>query len=241
MDVGNTRTKWRLCRTGEIAEAGVLARDAAAILPAPGQQPTQLWVASVADPSLEQAIAEEARQRWGIQPWFARTAAAACGLTNSYVEPQRMGVDRWLAMLAAWHRIGDAVCVVDAGSALTIDLVDARGAHLGGYILPGLDSMERALLQDTDRVRFAEAPRDSIAPGRCTEQAVFNGLLLSQAGAVALALTKQVGDFTLLFSGGNGEMLQAAVDNGGSFAADLVLDGLALLAEQPAAHGGLAV
>jgi type III pantothenate kinase len=239
MDVGNTRAKWRLCLGAEIIEAGALGRESAAILPALAQPPSGLWVASVAGASLESAIRAEARSRWNIEPWFARSTATACGLTNSYEQPQRMGVDRWLAMLAAWQQVGNAVCVVDAGSALTIDFVSQGGEHLGGYILPGLDSMERALLQDTDRVRFADAPRDSIAPGRCTEHAVFNGLLLSQAGAVALALTRQSGDFALLFSGGNGSALQTVLEMEGSFEPDLVLDGLALLAVQSIETGGV--
>jgi type III pantothenate kinase len=239
MDIGNTRAKWRLCRGEEIVEAGALERESATVLPDLEQQPTALWVASVAGTSLETAMCENARARWNIEPWFARTEATALGLSNSYEEPNRMGVDRWLAMLAGWHQVGDAVCVVDAGSALTIDFVSHRGAHLGGYILPGLDSMERALLQDTDRVRFADAPRDSIAPGRCTEHAVFNGLLLSQAGAVALALSRQAGDFALFFSGGNGLVLRDVLDLGGSFDPDLVLDGLALLAAQSKKSGAL--
>lgn len=239
MDVGNTRAKWRLCRGGQAIDSGSLGRESDAILPDLQQQPSGLWIASVAGAPLEAAIRAEAASRWNIEPWFARTTATVCGLTNSYEEPQRMGVDRWVAMLAAWQQVGQAVCVVDAGSALTIDFVSQGGEHLGGYILPGLDSMERALLEDTDRVRFADAPRDSIAPGHCTEHAVFNGLLLSQAGAVALALSRQAGDFSLVFSGGNGRALQAVLEIEGSFEPDLVLDGLALLAAQSIETGGL--
>jgi type III pantothenate kinase len=241
IDVGNTRIKWRLCRGEEILQAGALGRESGAVLPALEEPPTGLWVASVAGAELEAAICEDAHRRWHLEPWFARTSATALGLINSYEEPHRMGVDRWLAMLAGWHQLAGAVCVVDAGSALTIDFVSQQGQHLGGYILPGLDSMERALLQDTDRVRFDDAPRDSIAPGCCTEHAVFNGLLLSQAGAVELALARQVGEYSLLFSGGNGSVLQAAVARGGSFAPDLVLDGLALLAGQSLAPEDLKV
>ncbi len=234
MDVGNTRAKWRLCRGQEPVDSGVMDRSCANSLPELTQQPAELWISSVAGSEFETIVREEAQARWNIAPWFARSSASACGLVNSYDEPQRMGVDRWLAMIAAWNQAGEdsglGVCVVDAGSALTIDFVAASGEHLGGYILPGLDSMEKALLQDTDRVRFADAPRDSIAPGRSTEQAVYNGLLLSQAGAVALALSKQTEKYSLLFSGGNGAVVQAVLAMGGNFAADLVLDGLALLA-----------
>jgi type III pantothenate kinase len=132
-------------------------------------------------------------------------------------------------MLAAWQPRRQQVCVIDAGSALTIDFVAAAGQHIGGYILPGLDSMERALLSDTDRVRFGEAARDSLEPGCSTETAVFNGLLLSQAGAVRLALEQVTGQCELVFSGGNGRLLRDCLGLGGSLEADLVLDGLALL------------
>jgi type III pantothenate kinase len=63
--------------------------------------------------------------------------------------------------------------------------------------------------------------------------------LLSQAGAVALALDRVGHVGTLYFSGGNGAVLQAALDRGGQFVPDLVLDGLALLAkEELAPHPG---
>ncbi len=234
MDVGNTRAKWRLCRGEELVESGVLDRQSANILPALAQPPAELWIASVAGAEFETVARQEAQHHWNIEPWFARSSASACGLVNSYAEPQRMGVDRWLAMIAAWRQLdansGYGVCVVDAGSALTIDFVAVGGEHLGGYILPGFDSIEKALLQDTDRVRFSDAPRDSIAPGRSTEQAVYNGLLLSQAGAIALAMSRQAEKFSLVFSGGNGLAIQEVLDLGGRFDTHLVMDGLALLA-----------
>lgn len=236
LDIGNTRLKWRLVDGAHVVDGGAIVRSGDLRLPPLEQTPEQVWVASVAGEEQEALLRQEFKD---LDVWFARTAEQACGLRNSYAQPHRMGVDRWLAMLAAWNQALDAVCVVDAGSALTIDFVSASGTHLGGYILPGLDSMERALLSDTDRVRFADAARDSLAPGQSTEEAVYNGLLLSQAGAVALALDRvgQVG--TLYFSGGNGAVLQAALDRGGQFVPDLVLDGLALLAnEELAPHPG---
>ena len=233
LDIGNTRLKWRLVEGTEFVDGGAIVRGAGLNLPPLEQVPQQVWVASVAG---EEQAALLRQEFSGLDVWFARSAERACGVRNSYAQPQRMGVDRWLAMLAAWNRAGDEVCVVDAGSALTIDFVSARGAHLGGYILPGLDSMERALLSDTDRVRFADAARDNLAPGQSTEEAVYNGLLLSQAGAVALALDRVGHAGCLYFSGGNGAFLQAALDRDGELAPDLVLDGLALLANEELAH-----
>lgn len=229
LDIGNTRLKWRLVDGADIVDGGAIVRSGGLELPTLERAPEQVWVASVAG---EEQEAELNQAFAGLDVWFARSTEQACGVRNSYSQPQRMGVDRWLAMLAAWNKVGDAVCVVDAGSALTIDFVSGEGVHLGGYILPGLDSMERALLSDTDRVRFADAARDKLTPGQSTEEAVYNGLLLSQAGAVALALDRLGHVGSLFFCGGNGAVLLTALDRGGQFAPDLVLDGLALLASE---------
>ena len=210
----------------------LLVRADDGLLPALAQAPDQVWISSVAGADLEQDLAARIRDRWSIDPWFARTAATACGIINSYAEPARMGVDRWLAMLAAWNAAKAPVCVIDAGSALTIDFVAADGRHRGGYILPGADSMERALLNDTDRVRFGDAPRDRLEPGCSTAEAVLNGIQLSQVGAVATALGRFGDDSDLFFCGGNGALLKELVNCGGTLNPHLVLDGLALLAAE---------
>ena len=171
------------------------------------------------------------RERWGIAPWFARAEARTGDLSNSYIDPSRMGADRWLAMLAARRRVAGRVCVVDAGSALTIDLVSALGEHEGGYILPGVGLMEQALLLDTDRVRFDSAADYALSPGTDTASAVRHGIALAEAGAVTTALA-QAGEDTpaLLFSGGGGERLMALLQMGGEWVPDLVFEGLELMA-----------
>ncbi len=237
MDVGNSALKWRLRDGTKSVGNGTSAAQEA--LPALDQAPKAIWVASVAGPDREQHLVKLAFERWGVEPWFARSSADACGVSNSYAEPQRMGVDRWLAMIAAYRLAAGAVCVVDAGSALTIDFVDDAGRHLGGYILPGMDMMERALIGDTARVRFGEAARDRLEPGDSTESAVFNGLQLAQVGAVATALGRFGAGSQLVFSGGNGAVLQQLLGLGGRYQAELVLDGLELLAQESAAPGVL--
>lgn len=191
LDIGNSAAKWRMLVGDEIRARGrYLPQDESSIaaLLDCDPAPEQIWVASVAAPAAEAALSERLRQRWQVSPWFARSMTLAGGLRNSYANPSRLGVDRWLAMLAGWERAQGAVCVVDAGSALTIDLVAADGEHEGGYIIPGMALMERALLLDTDRVRFAEDADYRLTPGRSTAEAVRHGIALAQAGALARVL-----------------------------------------------------
>ena len=234
MDVGNSSAKWRLVRDGAVVTRGDYRPDdtaSRAALLACTDHLDELWVSSVAGPEQELALQSLVMERWTVEPWFARTAAATADLRNSYAEPARMGVDRWLAMLGARGRHSGRLCVVDAGSALTIDLVSAAGEHEGGYIIPGPALMERALLLDTDRVRFAEDADYTLAPGTSTAEAVRHGIALAQAGAVSMALEQLTGSApALLFCGGGGETLMQLLDRGGQWAPELVFEGLEVMA-----------
>ena len=234
MDVGNSSAKWRLVVDGAVQARGSYVQEDAqsqqALLDC-APQVEQAWISSVASPATESRLGAMLEQRWSLKPWFARSAALSCGLKNSYAEPEKMGVDRWLAMLAGWQRSQGRVCVVDAGSALTVDIVSASGQHEGGYIVPGPVLMERALLQDTDLVRFADDVAYSLAPGQSTAEAVRHGVCLAQAGAVALALERAAAEpLDTYFCGGGGEALMAFLEIDSHYCADLVFEGLELAA-----------
>ena len=235
IDVGNSGAKWRLVEADRVVERGrYMVSDEASRQALLGCTETlgQILVSSVAAADADRDLADALVDQWGVQPWFARTPAQTGDLVNSYAEPGRMGVDRWLAMLAARQRVAGRLCVVDAGSALTIDLIAASGQHQGGYIIPGPALMERALLLDTDRVRFDEAPDYALGPGTSTAEAVRHGIALAQAGAVLLALEQDKADPpTLFFCGGGGETLMKLLDRGGEWLPDLVFDGLGVMAQ----------
>ncbi|KGE02919.1 type III pantothenate kinase [Pseudohaliea rubra] len=238
LDLGNSRLKWRLidCGGGTVLGRGACAPLDDAWL----QQPVAVaavQVASVASDATDAALAARVRDRFAVEPWFARATPQCGDLSNSYAEPQRMGVDRWLAMVAARARCRERLCVVDAGSALTIDLVAADGRHEGGYIIPGSALMARALQTATDRVRFDDGEGDSLAPGQSTAACVYHGIALAQAGALQLALMeaqRQGAAPRVLLTGGAARQLRRLL--GGlvalplELAEDLVLDGLALAA-----------
>ena len=131
--MGNSGAKWRLLCDDTLIARGVYRADdpgARRSLLECADQLDEVWIASVAGPEQEAALAQLLAERWAIDPWFARTAAITGDLRNSYVEPARMGVDRWLAMLGARRRHRGRVCVIDAGSALTIDIVNLSLIHI---------------------------------------------------------------------------------------------------------------
>ncbi len=235
MDVGNSGAKWRLVQGGDVVARGkYLPGDAASQEHLLGSiaTPGQIWISSVASAEAETELTHLLVNKWGVQPWYARTQAKTRSLMNSYTDPARMGVDRWLAMLAGRDLIEGRICVVDAGSALTIDIVDEKGLHEGGYIIPGPELMERALLLDTDRVRFAEDAIYVLTPGKSTAEAVRHGIAVAQAGAVHMVLTQlKIDQDQLLICGGGGGALQSLLGGGGLQVPDLVFDGLELMAE----------
>lgn len=248
IDIGNTRLKWALGAQGGLRQTGAVAHEAA---PAkalriladslPDSLPVgairQLWIAHVTGAEHEPALREAARSRFGLPVHFARSAAAHAGLVNAYPTPQRLGVDRWLAMLAAWTESPAACVIVDAGTALTVDCVDESGRHLGGLIAAGLSAQRRVILGST---RFAVADHAAYAAhageriGQDTETCVLQGALQACAGAVDRAAATLPAARRVL-TGGDAAVLAAALAAGGGPAwqqrPHLVLEGLLVLAE----------
>jgi type III pantothenate kinase len=230
IDIGNSFLKWRL----RDADAGVIAR---------GRQPTRdpldalvaqwcgrvdaVWVGSVADEQIDAALVAALSAAGCPSPRFARTRASAAGVRNSYAKPETMGVDRWLAMLAAWSRVGRALCVVDCGSAITIDFLDDSGTHRGGFILPGMRMLQQALLGNTARV-FVERPGSVFCPrpASSTSEAVTQGADF-MFDAIVQRLAQEVeAEQPLFVTGGDGELFHRRLGRG-EWVPDLVLDGLA--------------
>src|SRR6202034_3800599 len=83
---------------------------------------------------------------------FITAAPEFNGLTNGYLDPSLLGADRWLALIGAWTKASGALCVVDAGTAVKVDAVDAKGQHLGGLIAPGIHMMREALMNKTSDI-----------------------------------------------------------------------------------------
>ena len=222
IDIGNTRTKWRC---GD--EAGALP---APELPRPATDPRRVRVATVLGNRRE--IAAAVRKDFGVEAEFATTSACLAGVRCGYGDPRRLGVDRWLAAVAAWERTQHAVGVISAGTAVTVDLVDAEGRHQGGFIAPGLRLLPEALSRSTADVRLEAGAAPRLAPGTDTQQAVAAGtflmLLAFVDAAIAEIRRRNAPPVAVFLTGGDGPLLAPHLANEASAAPTLVLDGLAI-------------
>ena len=234
LDIGNTRCKWRLVGahvSGALAGACAVDELGAALAALPGRAAiARVRAGCVRGPQVEAVVREAVQGALGLATEFARSQQVTAGVRNAYAEPERLGVDRWLAMLAGYAEVGGAVCVLDCGSAITADLVDADGEHLGGYIAPGLAMMRASLLAATDRVRFEAAVTGTgAAPGRNTAEAVGGGTLLAAAGFLRAArerFERACPGAAVLLTGGDAETIAPCLDFPLSIRPQLVLDGL---------------
>ena len=163
--------------------------------------------------------------------------AEALGVQCAYRDHGRLGIDRWLALLAGWSLAAGPCVVVDAGTALTLDWVDRSGQHQGGLILPGLRLGIGALLQGTSNVLvdFDKLDQAEVLPGRNTTDAVYNGALFAQVATVEYALKQlqqQEPAAKLLITGGDGALVGRHLGCHYQFIEDLVFQGMRLLADQ---------
>ncbi len=224
LDLGNTRCKWRLVQGETVVMRG---NETLEELPAALPTASRIRVASVLSHEKEQRLSAQLRATIGVEPEFARSCAVCAGVRNAYAAPEQLGVDRWLALLAAYRAVGDRLLLVSAGTAVTLDELSADGLHVGGYILPGRELMLDSLSSGTDRVRFEQRGWRHGA-GRNTGECVAAGVSAAIVGSV-LAVWRD--PLPVVLTGGYAEDLAAGLASRGistTVMPELVMDGLRL-------------
>lgn len=247
LDLGNSRIKWRLLSAGkDIADQGV-AQDLIGLKHDLGSNSSicHVRICSVRKGEILNELVEWIESRFGIAPTIAKVTTSCGSVTNRYQDPSRLGVDRWLAMLAAYERAEGSCIIIDGGTALTLDIVDSEGLHQGGFILPGLSLMARSLEENTAIKLSTQGQVPSIDLGHSTDQAVRNGILAAVIALIEKHQLEQLqsteGAVKIVLTGGDAGTLSAILEHAGlhtgKFAGvgtrleivkDLVLDGLAI-------------
>ena len=246
LDAGNTRLKWGICVDGSITRTGIFSQDPltksglaklAAKLP---RKVDTILASNVAGPSFATKLSSVIGLHCGQDVRFARSEREAFGIQNAYRQPRRLGVDRWVAMIGARAESKAALCVVDAGSAITIDAVDRHGQHLGGQIIPGLHLMHRSLEGETSgisglRVRSGDPGSGMALFARGTERGVQAGALNAICGAIerSVAIMRKAGlRPKIILTGGGATPILKQLGDKVLHRPHLVLQGLATMLQE---------
>lgn len=247
IDIGNTRLKWGLYEKAS-ADAPLLAHGAVVLedidhlwetawkhLP----RPTAMLGCVVAGEVIKRRV-EEQLSDWGIRPRWLVSGVQAGGVINGYEHPQRLGSDRWAAIIGARQRAIHAhpsspppVLAVMVGTAVTVDAVDDTGWFLGGLIMPGFGLMYRALESGTAGLKVPTGEVRDFPTN--TSDALMSGGTDAIAGAIERSfkrLTLKTGRQPLLImSGGAVSRLSHVDELPASVVENLIFEGLLTLAE----------
>ena len=242
-DIGNTRLKWGLATNGEVTRSGYVTHEKirdlgftplTAKLP---QRVSQILVSNVAGAGFGSRFAAVMSIHCNADVHFVHSEKQAFGVTNAYARPRNLGVDRWVAMVGARAEFSGAVCVVDAGTAVTIDLLDRSGMHKGGQIIPGVELMRKALDTSASDINVAKSrasvPVEGIGLfGRNTRQAIDCGAFAAVCGAInGAARAARGAGFRprIVLTGGDASRILKLLDGHVTYRPDLVLQGLAFM------------
>lgn len=183
-----------------------------------------------------------------LSEWLSQTSVkirevhsekTAFGVTNAYEQPETLGIDRWLAMIGAYSEQQRATLIIDAGTAITADWLNPDGSHLGGWIVPGVDLMQQAVIDRAPKVfRHHDGSWGKVNQlGLSTPDGLSNGCTNAMVGFIrqALAVTETEldwFDYRIIFSGGSTPLIPIELRRRGELRTELVLYGLARYAEQ---------
>ena len=229
IDVGNSFVKWRVSDALGATQEGsqptcTLVKDGLdlGVISSLGHA----RVSSVGAESAVTILRQQISDTFGVELQRAVVSKSAGGVRCGYPDFDKLGIDRWLAMVSAFSQFKRSLIVVDLGSAVTLDVVRKDGQHLGGYILPGLSLMRQSLHRGTAQVRVRDHMHDTIEPGEDTSAAVNRGSLF----AVVASIEKlaHVHPSKLIITGGDASLVRGLLNVNSHHEPHLVLDGLSI-------------
>jgi len=259
IDIGNSRIKWCLYNSveNEFGSEGAMLHDKAELPALFSEQwglldnPDRVVISNVSGQQLAESMDAWVDKKWKIKTEYVKTEAFSHGVTNAYSDYSELGVDRWMAIIAAWQRFrqqGKAVCVVDCGTATTIDGISASGQHLGGFIIPGHTVMQEILINNTSDIKMAKniltrkILRKETSPGKTlspvnfsssTEEGVNSGCYLATISLIDSVVTSMQDDsgkqVNCIITGGDAEFVVEQLAGKFEYQPKLVLHGLAML------------
>lgn len=242
VDIGNSCVKWATLDKDGLSDSQYFQRGKSGIK----TNLTKAWkaysdieaiyVANVAGEKIAAQLTEWCQKQWQLEPNFILAEQKKFGVNNAYEEAEKLGVDRWLSLISARQHARNAQCIIDCGTAITVDIVTRNGQHQGGMILPGLTLMRRSLASDTHALTEESGDQEFKTLATNTFSAIQVGTLYS----VSAALNQLIDDLTLSFNkqirfvitGGDATQLIPLLPDNVYHYPDIVLKGLAFYARQ---------
>jgi type III pantothenate kinase len=195
----------------------------------------RIIVSSVIGKDFEDWLIQQCRGLGLVVPEFPNAAKMNLGVSHAYEDPSQFGVDRYLAMAAAYKLVGGGVLVVDCGTAVTVDAVDEKGRYQGGVIMPGIEMMKHALMQKTKGIGETNAEGIDVF-SHSTSAGVASGALLAVVGGIREVLERQSGlmnaETQCLITGGSSGLVAENLGLPCRVCHNLVFDGLKMFAKQ---------
>jgi type III pantothenate kinase len=239
LDIGNSSVNWAMEEAGQFITVDAFSydknnfeqdlQDNLLIL----QKPSKVLVANVAGDDILNCLDGWVKKQWQGELWQSCVNVEFNGLKNSYTDTQQMGIDRWLAMVAAWEKYQSTLCIVGCGTALTIDSIDSQGNHLGGYIIPGIELMQQALISKTECINTIVDKDASLEPANDTQAAINNGAFFAATAMIDRAVinlsNKSNSRPKCIISGGMAELISPLLDEPFEQETSLVLSGLLIV------------
>ncbi|WP_052692230.1 type III pantothenate kinase [Teredinibacter purpureus] len=243
VDAGNSRIKWCVWHEGaqrsgvvqiseDVFTAGAWALQLGEELVS---SVGAIYVSSVRGDAFRLSFDAFCLDLFNVLPIYASVDSDNYGVRVGYSDPSLLGVDRWLAMLAAYRGSAEGVVVIDAGTAITVDYVDSCGDHLGGLIVPGVQAMASSLLINTREISIESLTLPQIwGPGcdtlSCVEQGVAASLkgLMAEVVACAHRISPPGSTATIYLTGGDASILKSWLPSGVVVEPLLVFHGLLL-------------
>ena len=239
VDLGNTSLKWISVHEGRLNESNRISHRhnplECQLDQAWGSErpPAIVWVVAVASQSLQDELRRWIEAHWSVPVHFMRTEKTTMGVTCAYQQPEDLGVDRWAAIVAAYNHHPQGVCVLDCGTAITLDLIDGDGLHLGGYILPGFELMRQSLFGNT-AIAVVEDEQISGDFGKSTASCIALGARKAVASLVESSIERLqaagVCDPALILTGSSANGIRSMIQIDHEIREQLVLEGLLMYA-----------
>jgi len=247
VDIGNSRCKSALENNGEFTPLETFAwRDVFLnevlskvwLEPLNGAVPDSIHVSNVAGDRMLPNLDAWCCATWGQKPIAMSSTAEFQGLKNGYTAPTTLGVDRWAAMIGARVQYSGALCVVDSGTATTVDVIDKDGLYIGGAILPGIYTMRRSLGKYTAALFAADGEISPFSDN--TASGIAGGTGYASVGAIERLMdeaVKAVGPLTTVITGGEAGVLKSLLTRKAQFDPLLVLHGVRAVADEQLKSG----